>query len=67
MIGLKRNTVQLRAHFEEWQQQERARIAVETAKERGLELPPIVENNAQRQDGQQVQEDDVGKGLFDGW
>jgi len=43
---------------------ERARIALEIAKERGLELPPIVD------DPEKAQEDtvaDVGKGMFDGW
>jgi hypothetical protein len=43
------------------QKQERARMAVETAKERGLELPPMVENP------KGVQEEDVGKGMFEGW
>ncbi|CAJ1960410.1 unnamed protein product [Cylindrotheca closterium] len=46
----------------EQQQQERARMAVETAKERGLELPPIVENPDKNDDDQ-----DIGKGMFDGW
>jgi ribosome biogenesis GTPase A len=44
------------------QQQERARQAVATAKERGLELPPIVENPEGVPDA-----GDVGKGMFDGW
>ena len=50
------------AEFEKQAQEERARIAMETAKERGLELPPIV-------DGDESEEsvDDVGKGMFDGW
>mmetsp|Transcript_28651 Transcript_28651/g.61451 ORF Transcript_28651/g.61451 Transcript_28651/m.61451 type:complete len:222 (-) Transcript_28651:483-1148(-) len=50
------------AEFEKQAQEERARIALETAKERGLELPPIV--------GSEESEDaasDVGKGMFDGW
>ena len=46
--------------------QERAQLAVETAKERGLELPPVVLEQ-QNDDSTTVQEDDVGKGLFDGW
>jgi hypothetical protein len=43
-------------------QQERGRMALETAKERGLVLPPQLKdlNNV-------VKEDDVGKGLFEGW
>jgi ribosome biogenesis GTPase A len=41
-------------------QQERSRLAVETAKERGLELPPIVEEGV-------ANDHDVGKGMFDGW
>mmetsp|Transcript_19208 Transcript_19208/g.35870 ORF Transcript_19208/g.35870 Transcript_19208/m.35870 type:complete len:575 (-) Transcript_19208:56-1780(-) len=50
----------------EWErqvQQERAKIALETAKERGLELPPIVEDPEGAQDASA----DVGKGMFDGW
>jgi len=66
------------------QRDERARIAVETAKERGVELPPMVER---RVDGISTgsragdeadddtegmstpppKEDEIGKGLFDGW
>lgn len=52
------------AEFEKQAQEERARIALETAKERGLELPPIVDG------GEEESEDvaaDVGKGMFDGW
>ena len=49
------------AELEREQQQQRAKMAVETAKERGLELPPIVENP------EGVKDDDVGKGMFDGW
>lgn len=39
---------------------ERAQRAVEAAKERGLELPPMVEEET-------TSSGDVGKGLFDGW
>lgn len=48
--------------------QERARNAVRAAKERGLELPPMVDDqmNADEQ-SEEIEEDDVGKGLFDGW
>jgi ribosome biogenesis GTPase A len=42
-------------------QELRALQAVEVAKERGLELPPIVEK------GLSSKEDDIGKGMFDGW
>ena len=49
-------------------QQERAQTARETAKERGLELPPQLENqNAEKKDNQSTAPDEVGKGLFDGW
>lgn len=52
------------AEFEKQAQEERARIALKTAKERGLELPPIVDGGAEEsEDGAS----DVGKGLFDGW
>jgi hypothetical protein len=54
------NLRQIRQEEIEKEQQERVRVAVETAKELGLELPPMVENS-------EVKEDDVGKGLFDGW
>ncbi len=43
------------------EQEIRARQAVETAKERGLELPPLLES------GVNQKEDDIGKGMFDGW
>ena len=43
----------------------RAEAAIETAKERGLELPPVVEGQAS--DASSQKEDEVGKGLFDGW
>lgn len=42
-------------------QQLRARQAAEIAKERGLELPPVVNT------GVVDKGDDVGKGMFDGW
>ena len=42
------------------EQQARAAQARETAKERGLELPPVVQKGV-------VEKDDVGKGMFDGW
>lgn len=47
------------------EQIERVRIAKESAKERGLELPPQLENVAN--DKQNGIASDVGKGLFDGW
>lgn len=43
-------------------QEERAQQAVETAKERGLELPPVVQNGTSK-----VDTDEIGKGMFDGW
>eukprot|EP00532_Pseudo-nitzschia_australis_P018960 CAMPEP_0168303602 /NCGR_PEP_ID=MMETSP0142_2-20121227/43558_1 /TAXON_ID=44445 /ORGANISM="Pseudo-nitzschia australis, Strain 10249 10 AB" /LENGTH=543 /DNA_ID=CAMNT_0008254579 /DNA_START=211 /DNA_END=1842 /DNA_ORIENTATION=- len=51
--------------FERQAQEERARIAVVTAKERGLELPPIVDGGADDNDSTAAA--DVGKGMFDGW
>ena len=47
----------------EREQLERAKSALEAAKERGLELPPLIENppDASKTEG------DVGKGLFEGW
>jgi len=52
------------------QRQARAEIAMRAAKERGLELPPMVEEqlNADSPDqGSNAEEAEVGKGLFDGW
>mmetsp|Transcript_13254 Transcript_13254/g.38198 ORF Transcript_13254/g.38198 Transcript_13254/m.38198 type:complete len:222 (+) Transcript_13254:177-842(+) len=57
------------------EQQNRARAAKETAKERGLELPPIIAAADDDHDGGEddaessssMKETDVGKGMFDGW
>lgn len=66
---------------------ERARVAVETARQRGLQLPPMVEARTGRNEEEEagenivagvfevnsesaaakVDDNDVGKGLFDGW
>lgn len=40
----------------------RAKEAAEIAKERGLELPPVVDSGVARKD-----DGDIGKGMFDGW
>ena len=53
------------AELEKQAREERARIALETAKERGLELPPIVDGNAEEESEDVAA--DVGKGMFDGW
>ena len=47
----------------ERERKERARLAIETAKERGLELPPTLDISSTSTDNEQ----DIGKGLFDGW
>jgi hypothetical protein len=63
------NTMFVRQHMNVEQdverqiQLERARVAMEMAKERGLELPPIIEDPNRKVDTPT----DVGKGLFDGW
>jgi ribosome biogenesis GTPase A len=44
-------------------QLERARIATAMAKEKGLGLPPIIEDTNRTEESPR----DVGKGLFDGW
>ena len=59
------------------ERQARAETAMRAAKERGLELPPLVEDQLQaRNDGNDkgekgqdvgTQDSEVGKGLFDGW
>lgn len=51
-------------------QRERAQTARETAKERGLELPPMLENqnnNQGKKESTTTAPEDVGKGMFDGW
>jgi len=57
----RKQRTQERALERQQEQKQRALQAVETAKERGLELPPIVEA------GVIEKEDDVGKGMFEGW
>ncbi len=44
------------------EREERAENAMRAAKERGLELPPMMDENPN-----ETKEEDVGKGLFDGW
>jgi hypothetical protein len=44
------------------ERQERARAALETAKQKGLELPPIIQNETRDSSSKEI-----GKGLFDGW
>jgi len=48
-------------------QEKRAQIALKTAKERGLELPPLVIVNDSEREQDDVAVADVGKGIFDGW
>lgn len=58
-------------------QLERARIALETAKERGLELPPVLTETRSSSEQQNSDDNndkssqrslaDTGKGMFDGW
>jgi len=54
--------------------EQRAKAAMEAAKEKGLELPPVIDGAAKEEDtpddSEEVQkpaESEVGKGLFDGW
>ena len=53
--------------------EQRAKAAQEAAKEKGLELPPVMEgavdgdDNEDETDAQKPAESEVGKGLFDGW
>lgn len=64
-------------NWEQYRQQQeterlkRVKMARETAKERGLELPPQLENASQDsskdEKNQSAPPEDVGKGLFDGW
>ena len=53
---------------EELEREKRAKKAVEMAKEKGLELPPMVEEKLEiDENSDEIKESDVGKGLFDGW
>ncbi len=74
MLGEKTNLVQNdgRNYDSDEERRLRAEIAMKAAKERGLELPPLLEDQIQIQDGSDnedigTKESEVGKGLFDGW
>ena len=52
--------------------EERAKVAIQVAKEKGLELPPMVKNmedNNKDEDesNSDADETNIGKGMFDGW
>lgn len=53
--------------------EQRAKAAMEAAKEKGLDLPPVMESAVNKEDDvedvvvQKPAESEVGKGLFDGW
>ena len=47
--------------------QQRANAAMVAAKEKGLDLPPLVEDVEEEDSTQKPAESEVGKGLFDGW
>jgi len=46
---------------------EKVNVAVRKVKDRGLDLPPQVVEAALETDNDENQEEDIGKGLFDGW
>lgn len=49
---------------------DRAQAALKTAKEKGLELPPSLQDEEGTDDTEEkekVNEDEIGKGMFDGW
>jgi ribosome biogenesis GTPase A len=53
---------------EEQRKQERARLALECAKDRGLELPPVAVANSDPGNGKaRTGHTQNGKGLFEGW
>ncbi len=63
---------QMSLHDSDERRRERAESAMRAAKERGLELPPMVEDQMQQNDADEdveknEQNAEVGKGLFDGW
>jgi ribosome biogenesis GTPase A len=61
-----RQNMEARRELAREEQQARARLAVETAKERGLELPPMILEQGGANNNKE-DDDDVGKGMFDGW
>jgi len=71
MLGEKTNFIQGEETKQDSDEERRARaeIAMKAAKDRGLELPPLVEDQIQLQDDEDkvAKEAEVGKGLFDGW
>ena len=76
-LGTVRTDSMMASHLNNWEQQreqqealkrERIQSARETAKERGLELPPQLEKQSEgKKDSSTSAPEDVGKGLFDGW
>jgi len=47
--------------------EERVMAAVQKAKDRGLDLPPVLEGALDKDGDDDNKEADIGKGLFDGW
>lgn len=67
-MGSNLNNWEVQREQQEALERERIQTARETAKERGLELPPQLETEGEdKKDSQTSAPDDVGKGLFDGW
>ena len=81
-VGLNRNDMTDRSAEFEKDRIVRAQVAIETAKQQGLELPPVLEEKQEQNvptmdtqeeisDGGKNKKEDsidvVGKGLFDGW
>lgn len=64
---------QMSAHESDEERRQRAESAMKAAKERGLELPPMLEEQMQNTEISETSEKktekdtEVGKGLFDGW
>ena len=51
--------------------EERAKVAIQVAKEKGLELPPMVrtmeKDTGDEEESSDADETNIGKGMFDGW
>ena len=52
---------------EQKEREERAKAAVDLAREKGLELPPMVIDDTTSGDSIDNNDVEVGKGMFDGW
>jgi len=68
ILGETPRSIEEAAAEDQARRDEKVNVAVKKAKDRGLDLPPaVVEGALQETDDEENQEEDIGKGLFDGW